>query len=197
MSQRTGCSEAYTLDLTLTSIPDDLPDPRGTLCPASVSLHARSLFPGVLQHPHPAGCRDWGDAPPSPGGLEHPSLSACSQQLPKANHQRPTGLAWLCCFSKIRKSNKRGNINFSLALRGSSAHLHTPWMQRAGAATTQDEPREVTTPPPHCWRAQSHPIPIPASLCHHPCRVPSSRGERVRLSSWLVEDLARLFNQGE
>lgn len=49
------------------------------------------VFQALLRHPQPEGCRDWGDAPPSPGGLEHPSYSASSQQLPKAKHQQPTG----------------------------------------------------------------------------------------------------------
>lgn len=46
----------------------------------------------------------------------------------------------------------------------------------------QDEPR-----------VQSNPIPIPVS----PAPVASPAVARLRLSSWLVEDLARLFNQGE
>ena len=53
-----------------------------------------------------------------------------------------------------------------------------------------------------CRRVRSSPFPIQASLCHPAPRVPSSRWfpscrERVRLSSWLAEDLDRLFNQGE
>lgn len=90
------------------------------------------FFRALLRHPQPEGCRDWGAAPPSPGGLEHPSHSACSQQLPKAKHQQPTG--WLgaaVLFFKDLENQQEGKhqllgTSFPLALRGRAAHLHTP-----------------------------------------------------------------------
>lgn len=95
--------------------------------PQFPSLPAPS-FQALLWRPQPKGCRDGGMLQTAPGVWSIPHPLPAHNNFQKQNTSSPQGgLAWLCCFSKIYKTNKKGNINFSLALQGRAAHLHTPW----------------------------------------------------------------------
>lgn len=78
------------------------------------------VFQALLRHPQTEGCRDWGDAPPSPRGFGA-SLILClittaSKSKTSAAHRVPW--AGLCCFSKGKRFGKstRGETSTSWRL---------------------------------------------------------------------------------